>query len=551
MKDRLIIVTLDKEFVHYANILEGIAKSKNLAVDISTADEYKELASMADIAFKGTKIVFIGTESFVNQAAMSDITDFQYDSFGCRIGWKGNKCTLYVSSSLSSSEYKKFIEHCRGVHLKHQDVVIPPENFFEKGFENIKKVLKNKDNRSVITAQYGTLIYEFIDNYFDAFLREDSEDTSYDDDVPIGLKEFLQQMRTNALKNLTKKQAIWCHGIIHSTALACGAIGVIPIPVADAIPITGAQVSMVIGLAKVFNNQITKSDAQVILKAMTAPLAGRALAKSVLVFIPGVGWAINGGISATITEILGWTVANDFAVKHQLNNPVLPAKQEQKRKREKLRSHAIEFPEEYGPLNKPLPKDLPKDAVGCGVRTSNALGLVTVFAVTENASMKFDEEKLLIDELHECMDEHMGLIEVKSGETASGNKYIFSIRKMRMQTEEDDGEKQAGLPLGNVYLLNMNVRLNEQIQFISGSFEEEGVTGMRDSTVYSLMRCKGSPFENSNLGDFSGWTFDPYDANYKKGFLMNLSEDAKFDEMFPEHPLSVARKFVSDFIRLN
>jgi uncharacterized protein (DUF697 family) len=72
---------------------------------------------------------------------------------------------------------------------------------------------------------------------------------------------------------------------------------------------------MVIGLAKVFNNQITKSDAQVLLKTIAAPLVGRALAKAGLVFVPGVGWAVNAGISATITEILGWTVANDFAMK--------------------------------------------------------------------------------------------------------------------------------------------------------------------------------------------------------------------------------------------
>jgi uncharacterized protein (DUF697 family) len=322
MKDRLIIVTLDKEFVHYANILESVAISKNMAVDVSAVDEYRELATVADITFKGAKIVFIGTESFGHQPAMSDITEYQYDSFGCRIGWKENKCTLYVYSGLSSPIYKKFIEHCRGIHLKHPNVVIPPENLFEQGFQNMKKAFGAKDNRALATAQYSTLIYEFIDNHFDAFISEDGEDLSYGDDVPAGLNELLQNLKTNALKNLTKKQAIWCHGIIHSASLACGAIGAVPIPVVDTIPITGTQVSMVVGLAKVFNNQMSKSDAQLLLKTVAAPLAGRTRAKAGLVFVPGVGWAINAGISATITEILGWSVANDFAIKRLGNSDV-------------------------------------------------------------------------------------------------------------------------------------------------------------------------------------------------------------------------------------
>jgi uncharacterized protein (DUF697 family) len=72
---------------------------------------------------------------------------------------------------------------------------------------------------------------------------------------------------------------------------------------------------MTLGLAKVFNNKITKSDAQVLLKTVAAPLAGRAIAKGVFMFVPGVGWGINAVLAGTITEILGWTIANDFASK--------------------------------------------------------------------------------------------------------------------------------------------------------------------------------------------------------------------------------------------
>ena len=37
---------------------------------------------------------------------------------------------------------------------------------------------------------------------------------------------------------------------------------------------------------------------------------------------------------------------------------------------------------------------------------------------------------------------------------------------------------------------------------------------------------------------------DPYDSEYREGFLMNFSERDIFDKKFPDHPLSIARKYV-------
>jgi hypothetical protein len=46
-----------------------------------------------------------------------------------------------------------------------------------------------------------------------------------------------------------------------------------------------------------------------------------------------------------------------------------------------------------------------------------------------------------------------------------------------------------------------------------------------------------------------GWAFDPYDNNFTRGFLMNLSENSQFDEMFLLHPLSEARKFIKELVK--
>ena len=54
-------------------------------------------------------------------------------------------------------------------------------------------------------------------------------------------------------KELEKK----CHIAIHSATTAAAAAGAIPIPMSDAIPITAAQVAMIISLGKVWNFIIT------------------------------------------------------------------------------------------------------------------------------------------------------------------------------------------------------------------------------------------------------------------------------------------------------
>jgi len=48
-----------------------------------------------------------------------------------------------------------------------------------------------------------------------------------------------------------------------------------------------------------------------------------------------------------------------------------------------------------------------------------------------------------------------------------------------------------------------------------------------------------------------GWVADPYDPTYMQGALMNLSEKEEYDEAFPNHPLSQARKIVKFLIENN
>ena len=108
-------------------------------------------------------------------------------------------------------------------------------------------------------------------------------------------------------KELEKK----CHIAIHSATTAAAAAGAIPIPMSDAIPITAAQVAMIISLGKVFGISLSQSAAKSIASVVVTQQAGHAIFANILKCIPG-GAVVGATTAATLTEALGWIVADDF-----------------------------------------------------------------------------------------------------------------------------------------------------------------------------------------------------------------------------------------------
>ena len=201
----------------------------------------------------------------------------------------------------------------------------------------------------------------------------------------------------------------------------------------------------------------------------------------------------------------------------------------------------IVLPDYYGELNNELPDEMPQGAFGKGVRTDNALCLAFAWTVTADESMPFDDNERIIEELHEETDGSMGIIEVGNGATNAGRPYVYNITKRNANYGTD-------IPIADVdYIMNMNIAFDDGIWFVNSDFHEEGVTGMRDAMVISMLKNEGE----MESGSLDGWVQDPYDPGFKEGFLMNKSEEAKYDAMFPEHPLSMARKLVADLIELN
>lgn len=107
-----------------------------------------------------------------------------------------------------------------------------------------------------------------------------------------------------------------CHVAIHTATTATAAAGAIPLPMSDAIPITAAQIGMIISLGKIFDLTLSQSAAKSIISVTVTQQAGRAIFTNILKAVPGAGTIAGSVIGATtaaaLTEALGWIVADDF-----------------------------------------------------------------------------------------------------------------------------------------------------------------------------------------------------------------------------------------------
>lgn len=120
-------------------------------------------------------------------------------------------------------------------------------------------------------------------------------------------------------KNMTKSEKIKCNSIIHlaSAATACVGAGLAQIPCSDNFLITPIQLAMTISLGKVFGINLTKSAAESAVGSAAAATVGRAVSQVAAGWIPVAGNVSNAVTAASLTEGLGWILANEFAKKRR------------------------------------------------------------------------------------------------------------------------------------------------------------------------------------------------------------------------------------------
>lgn len=117
------------------------------------------------------------------------------------------------------------------------------------------------------------------------------------------------------MSRMNSNQQAKCHAIIHSASASAGAVGagLAQFPGSDNAIITPIQLVMTISLGRVFGLELTDSAARAALASVVAATVGRTASQLLIGWIPIAGNIINAGTAASITEAIGWLLAEDFA----------------------------------------------------------------------------------------------------------------------------------------------------------------------------------------------------------------------------------------------
>ena len=95
----------------------------------------------------------------------------------------------------------------------------------------------------------------------------------------------MSKSKVNMPKELKRK----CNIIIHSATGASAVAGLIPIPMSDAIPITAAQIGMIIKIGDLFDISLSEAAAKSIAGVALTQQAGRSVASGLL----KMSWHVN------------------------------------------------------------------------------------------------------------------------------------------------------------------------------------------------------------------------------------------------------------------
>ena len=195
----------------------------------------------------------------------------------------------------------------------------------------------------------------------------------------------------------------------------------------------------------------------------------------------------------------------------------------------------VNLPDRYLKV-KSLPDD-PPYSVAYGYENDGSGCFIMTYPIPADRAMPYENSQEVVDGIHASLGDDQGLIEVENGKTEEGHSYIYSIVKSLKQ------------PHGVQYCMTMHIDYVDYAVQVQGFFDEIGTTGIRDALIFAQA-------QNQNLvkvteKGIEGWNQDPYDPSFDHGNMMNMSERREYDELFPAHPLSEARRFVTEMIKIN
>lgn len=121
--------------------------------------------------------------------------------------------------------------------------------------------------------------------------------------------------KTKISEKMTSSQRKKVHSIIHASSASAAAVGagLANIPGSDAPVLIAIQTGMIISIGAVFKQKLTESVSRTLLADFLGTTIGKTVANVLTGWIPVLGNGINAATAASITELIGWTIANDFA----------------------------------------------------------------------------------------------------------------------------------------------------------------------------------------------------------------------------------------------
>ena len=192
----------------------------------------------------------------------------------------------------------------------------------------------------------------------------------------------------------------------------------------------------------------------------------------------------------------------------------------------------LKLPEQYQKL-KSMHGDPPM-SVPYGYMTEAMESFLLVSPVPPDQAMPFHDPHEVIHGVHQELSEDQGLIEVGNGITRKLHRYVYTVVRTLKRMH------------GSQYTLTMHLETEGPVMQIHGFFSEGHIAGARDAMVYAMLANRGEV--RLCESGIEGWTSDPYDPFFTFGVLMNRSEQAQYDNLFPRHPLSELRRFVRKVI---
>lgn len=97
---------------------------------------------------------------------------------------------------------------------------------------------------------------------------------------------------------------------------------------------------------------------------------------------------------------------------------------------------------------------------------------------------------------------------------------------------------------GMTYVASITVPFADFSYVLKFQCHEGTPTGLRESVVLSKLLHAGDVSQGDD-GKLSGWWRDPYEPAHEAPLLRNRAEDEGYDELFPDHPLSRARRHLA------